>query len=185
MRNKILLVNPWIHDFAAYDFWSKPFGLLSIAAILRKNGFDVSFIDCLNPFYPQMLGVDKPKRKSFGGGKYFKEEIEKPEALKNFKRRFSRYGITPQVFINKLLAVEKPELILVTSMMTYWYTGVSETITTIRNTLPGVPIVLGGNYATLLREHALNNSGADIVISGMGEDVLLSLIHISEPTRPY
>ena len=24
----ILLVNPWIHDFAAYDFWAAPLGLL-------------------------------------------------------------------------------------------------------------------------------------------------------------
>jgi len=177
MNKKILLVNPWIHDFAAYDLWSKPFGLLTIAAILRKNGYDVDLIDCLNPFHPQMLGTDKLKRKSLGGGKYFKEEIKKPEALKNIKRRFSRYGITPQVFINELLALEKPDVILVTSLMTYWYTGVSETITIIKDTIPGVPIVLGGNYATLLQDHARKHSGADIVISGMGEDVLPELIN--------
>ena len=29
----ILLVNPWIHDFAAYDFWAKPLGLLVLAAL--------------------------------------------------------------------------------------------------------------------------------------------------------
>ncbi|MFQ5628541.1 MAG: hypothetical protein ACE5I1_07255 [bacterium] len=28
-----LLVNPWITDFAAYDFWSKPLGLLYIASV--------------------------------------------------------------------------------------------------------------------------------------------------------
>jgi len=33
----ILLVNPWITDFTAYDFWLKPLGLLSIASILREN----------------------------------------------------------------------------------------------------------------------------------------------------
>jgi radical SAM superfamily enzyme YgiQ (UPF0313 family) len=177
MNKKILLINPWIHDFAAYDLWSKPFGLLTIAAILRQNGYDVNFIDCLNPFHPHMLGTNKTKRKSLGGGKYFKEEIKKPESLKGIKRRFSRYGITPEVFIDELLALEKPDLILVTSLMTYWYTGVSETITTVRNTIPGVPIVLGGNYATLLRNHALKYSGADIVISAMGEDVLPELLN--------
>ena len=38
----ILLVNPWIHDFAAYDFWAKPLGLLVLAALLRQHGFQVS-----------------------------------------------------------------------------------------------------------------------------------------------
>jgi len=28
MSKKILLINPWVHDFAAYDFWLKPLGLL-------------------------------------------------------------------------------------------------------------------------------------------------------------
>ena len=40
MRSKfphILLVNPWIHDFAAYDFWAKPLGLLTLGA---ATGYD-------------------------------------------------------------------------------------------------------------------------------------------------
>jgi hypothetical protein len=32
----ILLINPWIEDFAAYDFWARPLGLLTIAGVLRK-----------------------------------------------------------------------------------------------------------------------------------------------------
>ena len=29
---QVLLVNPWIHDFAAYDFWAAPLGLLTLGA---------------------------------------------------------------------------------------------------------------------------------------------------------
>jgi hypothetical protein len=47
MKKNILLVNPWIYDFAAYDFWLAPLGLLSLAAFLRKNGYDIRMIDCL------------------------------------------------------------------------------------------------------------------------------------------
>jgi len=25
---KVLIINPWIYDFAAYDYWFKPLGLL-------------------------------------------------------------------------------------------------------------------------------------------------------------
>jgi len=35
---KILLINPWIYDFAAYDEWMKPLGLLYIASFLEKFG---------------------------------------------------------------------------------------------------------------------------------------------------
>ncbi|MDQ1277925.1 MAG: hypothetical protein QG555_967, partial [Thermodesulfobacteriota bacterium] len=47
MSNPILLINPWINDFSAYDFWMKPLGLLYMASCLRKNGLDVQLIDCL------------------------------------------------------------------------------------------------------------------------------------------
>ena len=29
---RLLLVNPWIYDFVAYDLWSKPLGLIKIAS---------------------------------------------------------------------------------------------------------------------------------------------------------
>lgn len=44
----ILLVNPWIYDFTAHDFWLKPLGLLYIASILRENiDCRINFIDSL------------------------------------------------------------------------------------------------------------------------------------------
>jgi len=39
MQKRILLINPWIHDFAAYDLWAKPAGLLYLASTLKKNGY--------------------------------------------------------------------------------------------------------------------------------------------------
>ena len=73
----ILLINPWIHDFAAYDLWIKPIGLLSIAAILKKSGFAVHFIDCLDINHPGMLSnpeIKPPSRKETGKGHFYKEE---------------------------------------------------------------------------------------------------------------
>jgi hypothetical protein len=43
MSKQILLINPWIHDFAAYDFWLKPLGLLYLGGLLRQNGHHGSF----------------------------------------------------------------------------------------------------------------------------------------------
>jgi len=175
----ILLINPWIHDFAAYDLWAKPVGLLYLASLLRNNGYNVHYIDCLNPYNPELRhepGIKLQKRKPSGDGKYPKENIPKPEPLRDIPRRYSRYGITPRIFESELLQIKKPDLIFVTSMMTYWYPGVFETIELIRQNTPDVPVILGGNYATLCPEHAAKWSGADMVISGEGERSINKLL---------
>ena len=170
----ILLVNPWIHDFAAYDFWAKPLGLLTIAAMLRHHGFRVSYVDCLNRFHPNAPKNDPAAR--YGRGPYFKTRIPKPSGLHDVPRYFSRYGIKPQWFREDLLERGRPDLVLVTSLMTYWYPGVQETIEIIRSVFPLTPIVLGGIYARLCREHAKNNSGADHVADGPAERILFPLV---------
>ena len=62
-----------------------------------------------------------------------------------------------------------PDLVLMTSIMTYWYPGVRLAISEIHQSLPGVPIVLGGVYATLCHQHARETSGADLVVAGRAE----------------
>jgi radical SAM superfamily enzyme YgiQ (UPF0313 family) len=171
----ILCVNPWIHDFAAYDFWSKPLGLLSLAASLRQHGCRVSYIDCLDRFHPRMAPVDPSSR--HGRGPFLKTPIKKPAALGDVSRQYSRYGIKPSWLHENLSSMPKPDLILITSIMTYWYTGVRETIDFVRKIFDRVPIVLGGVYATLYSEHSQQHSGADRVVSGAGEAVIFDLIN--------
>lgn len=170
----ILLINPWIHDFAAYDFWAKPTGLLSLGSLLRVHGFAVSYIDCLNRFHP----CDTPgsPEARYGRGPYLKTKIPKPPGLEDVNRNYARYGIEPSWFRNDLQAVPRPDVILVTSHMTYWYPGVFETIRIIREISPSAPIILGGIYATLCHEHAVSYSGADEVVSGPGEEQILNIV---------
>ncbi len=175
MSKRILLINPWIHDFAAYDLWAAPLGLLTLGSILRENGYDVSLIDCLNPFHPALgpYSGSKPlKRTPSGKGTFYKEEIEKPLALREFPRKYSRYGIPPPLFEDELRGMPRPDAVFVTSIMTYWYPGVFEAIEVIRRVLPRVPVVQGGTYTTLCTDHALRHAGADIVAAGAAEDVL-------------
>jgi radical SAM superfamily enzyme YgiQ (UPF0313 family) len=96
--------------------------------------------------------------------------------LEDIPRNFSRYGIKEQWLREDLLCIKKPDLVLVTSMMTYWYTGVQETIRVIKTIFPDVPIVLGGIYASLCHEHALNGSGAHRIQTGPGEKHILKLV---------
>jgi radical SAM superfamily enzyme YgiQ (UPF0313 family) len=166
----ILLINPWIHDFAAYDFWAKPYGLLSLAAVLMHHGLRVSYIDCLDRFHPQALPADPRDRN--GRGPYRKRPIAHPPGLERIQRTYCRYGIEPEWFQADLTALDPPDLILVTSLMTYWYPGVLETIRKAKAVYPGVPLVLGGIYARLCPDHARSASGADEVVVDRGESLL-------------
>ncbi|CAN2041615.1 anaerobic magnesium-protoporphyrin IX monomethyl ester cyclase [Candidatus Magnetomoraceae bacterium gMMP-15] len=170
----ILLINPWIYDFAAYDFWAKPLGLLILAGILRQNSCKVSYIDCLDRFHKKSKASNPSKR--YGRGPYIKTNVQKPKGLEDVKRNFSRYGIPIEWFINDLKSIKKPDLIFITSLMTYWYPGVFKTIQEVRNIFPDIPIVLGGIYATLCRDHAEKYAEVDEIVSGPGEALILKLI---------
>ena len=91
-----LLINPCIYDFAAYDLWIKPMGLYQISHMLNALGFTTCLIDCLDLATFSNLNCRKnefPQKKPSGEGKFIKEEINKPNVLKQIKRKYSRYGI--------------------------------------------------------------------------------------------
>jgi len=164
----ILLINPWITDFAAYDYWTKPLGLLLLGSLLREGGCGVTLIDCLDrqdPFTTQHPEIIPPVHRRYGTGKYPRMRIGKPPAYAGMPRHYYRYGIHPDSFRQQLMAVEQPALIWVTSMMTYWYPGVQETIRVIREVFPITPVWLGGIYARLCGEHAGRTSGASDVVT--------------------
>jgi radical SAM superfamily enzyme YgiQ (UPF0313 family) len=163
----ILLINPWVTDFAAYNFWIKPLGLLRIGSLLRANGFRISLIDCLD---------FETRKKDYGDGKFHRKIIEKPGPLKSIPRNYSQYGMPDEVFRDKLFSVKRPDAICITSSMTYWYPGVFKVIRMIREGFSGVPIILGGIYATLCQEHAVEFSGADFVFKGRGGGDAVKLI---------
>lgn len=168
MKPSLILINPWIYDFAAYDLWSKPLGLLYLAGTLRRSGFKIHLIDCLDVHHPDMGGVRSminPIRRAYGTGKFWREPVPKPIQLRHVKRPYARYGITKSLFMKELNKTKDPAAILVTSLMTYWYPGVREAIALAREVHPRAPIILGGIYVRLCKEHALRYSGADCVVS--------------------
>ncbi|MFO7931904.1 MAG: B12-binding domain-containing radical SAM protein [Thermodesulfobacteriota bacterium] len=170
----VLCVNPWIHDFAAYDFWAKPLGLLYLAGLLRAAGCRVSYMDCMDRFHPK----EKPQDPEFrcGRGPYRKTPVRRPAGLEDVPRRYSRYGIDPEWFISDLKSIPPPDLVLVTCVMAYWYPGAQEAVSIIRSVYPDAPVVLGGVYATLYPGHAKNFMDVDEVVSGQAEKTVFDLV---------
>jgi hypothetical protein len=157
-KHRILLVNPPIHDFAAYDFWLRPYGLLNVAGRLRGKA-EFHLFD-----YLDRARSDSPSDE-WGRGRFPEERIASPEPLRDILRHFRRFGLPRALFQGDLRRHGPFDFALVQTVMTYWYPGVAEAIEDVRAVWPRCRIVLGGNYATLCPEHA-RRLGADLVAVG-------------------
>jgi radical SAM superfamily enzyme YgiQ (UPF0313 family) len=189
VKQSVLLINPWIYDFAAFDLWAKPLGILYIGALLRNRGYEVEYIDCLDIHNPKMVRErDLPKRKQYHQGHFFKEEVDKPAALAPIPRKYRRYGITEEVFRERLESADEPKVVLVTSLMTYWYPGPFRVIRLVKERYPKSFVVVGGIYATLCLDHARRYSEADCVIPGDGLASTLRIVEefmgVPQPVNP-
>jgi len=176
---RVLLVNPSIYDFAAYDLWAKPLGLLYVAAVLEKLGHDVRLVDCLDRFHPSVVsstGKYAPKKRRFGTGCYPWRPVEKPSCYGGVPRIYKRFGLDADTIRAQLASAPRPDCIGVTSGMTYWYLGVREAVALAREVFPSTPVVLGGIYATLSSAHARAVIAPDEIICGPGEAAMAAFV---------
>lgn len=176
MKPRILLVNPPVYDFTAYDFWLKPYGLLSVAGYLRDKvdfrRFD--YLDRMHPFAAKQKNLE-PDR--WGRGRFYFEKVPNPPCLEHIPRYFRRFGLPREIFRDFLSARQRSDFVLIQTMMTYWYPGVQEVIEDIRNAWPGTKIILGGNYVTLCTAHA-KGLGADFLLQGTNLEPLWQYLKI-------
>ena len=150
---KLLFVVPPIFDFAAYDFWMKPYGFLQIAAALKNIGHKIKYFDFLDRMHPVM----QTKNRSFGRGNYFTEIVQKPRILSDIPRNYRRFGLPKKIFrqfLKNICNTNKPDAVLVSVAMTYWYPGLQEVISIINEFWQDLPIIVGGVYASLCADFA-------------------------------
>ena len=154
MTMRVLLVNPPIFDFTAYDFWLQPYGLFRVAGRMR-HACQLSYFN---------FTVSR-KRDSWGRGAFDSLHIPKPEAFNDIPRRFRRYGRPREDFREYLGSEYLFDAVLIQTTMSYWYPGIREVIEDVRDLHPSAKIILGGVYTTLCPEHA-GSLGADLIIEG-------------------
>jgi hypothetical protein len=156
----ILLINPPIYDFAAFDFWLKPLGMLTAAGKIANADFQIfDFLDRNHQFYS-----DKPQFKSdkWGRGRFFSTVIGKPDVLKKIPRYYRRFGLPAEIFVDFLKTNKPCDFVFIQTVMTYWYLGYQEVINEIKKYWPKAKIILGGPYTIICPQHA-KNLGADFL----------------------
>ena len=177
MKPRILLVNPPIYDFAAYDFWLKPYGMLSVAGKLREKA-DFVLFDYLDRLAPFMVAQEQLKSDRWGRGRFYFEKLKRPELFKNIPRYFRRFGLPRSLFRDFLKNEKTFDFVLIQTTMTYWYPGVREVIEDIRQFHPKAKIILGGNYVTICGGHA-QTLEADFIIQGTNLEPLWKYLDIT------
>jgi hypothetical protein len=183
MKPRILLVNPPIHDFAAYDFWLKPFGLLRVAGYLREQA-ELRLFDYLDRTRLSSQERAHLRSDAWGRGEFPSTEIEKPTVLRTIPRRYRRFGL-PRWQLQAFLEAEGPfDFALIQTVMTYWYPGVREVLADLRAWSPQTRTVLGGVYATLCPGHA-RSLGAHLVVENNHLEPLWRFLGVSaDPHQP-
>jgi len=177
MKPKILLVNPPIYDFAAYDFWLKPAGMLSVAGFLRGKA-DFKLFDYLDRSSPFVAGRKKLESDRWGRGRFYCEHVPVPPALEEIPRYFRRFGL-PRYLFTDFLTREGPfNFVMIQTTMTYWYKGLEEVIEDVRSLNHQAKIILGGNYVTLCPDHAKKTLSADLLVMGTNLEPLWEYLEI-------
>jgi len=170
-RPAILLVNPPIYDFTAYDFWLRPYGMLRVAGRLR-HACSITGFDFL---------VSEP-RDAWGRGRYREEIVARPGHFGDIPRRFRRFGRSREEF-RHFLKGGRFDAALVQAGMTYWYLGVREVIEDLQELQPDAKTVLGGTYASLCSDHA-RSLGADLVVDGADLEPLWRMLGVTPADSP-
>jgi hypothetical protein len=177
MTAKILLVNPPIYDFAAYDFWVKPYGLLRVGGKLRgKVNFKLfDYLDRTHPLVANQKGLESDR---WGRGRFYCEKIPNPACLEQIPRYFRRFGLPGGIFKEFLKQQQRCDFVFIQTTMTYWYPGVREVIEDVRKSWPSAKIILGGNYVTICSSHA-QKLGADFLLQGTNLQPLWQYLNIT------
>ena len=155
----VLLINPYI-GFKIGDFYrplSEPLGLLYIASYMtqKSDKYNIKILDlyALNPV--------KHKREGFDDKFYF--------------------GLTERNKITELVQNYSPDIIGISSQFTGYAEYSVETAKTVKESMPSVPVVIGGAHATFFAENILNKYNfVDFIIRGEGE---ISFFELCEAIR--
>lgn len=156
-RRRALLINPPVYDAQYWARWSQPAGLLRIATLLKRRGYAIDFVDCMETDCRGL--VKKANRYDQQGGPLV---VQRDDITK----RIYHFGLSLQELERRLQGFQAPDEVWISSTMTYWYAASRDVVALVKRVFPRATVLVGGIYPTLAPEHALEHLGADLIFKG-------------------
>lgn len=153
---RILLINSHAYDIRLpWSQWHQPTGLLQLGAMLKRQGCDVRFIDCLG-WHPKQRTMKRKIRKI---------EVE------NYEIDLWRFGGEWSELSRQIKSYQSegwvPDQVYVSCSTTIWWEAARDLITYLKTKwFPKSEVLLGGVYPTLEPEHARLHTNADRIVTG-------------------
>ncbi len=161
-RSKIVLVQPPVEDFYLTRKRTQPSGLASIAACVRKKGFEVEILDCLATKKSRI--IEWPDEFSYLKPFYGKKDVSGFCLFHEFKH----FGYQYQ-HIAQLVRKKQPFVVGISSLFTAYSNEAIKTAKAIKKNYPECTIVMGGHHPTMFPEQVLACPEVDFVLRGEGE----------------
>ncbi len=158
----ILLIQPPIRDFYITPKRTLPYGLASIAAVLRRAGFSVDICDGLASAKSRTMPW--PAQMEYLGP-YYGRPDRSPFGLFHHFRHFG-YSIE---HLAKQAKDSGAFLIGISSLFSAYADTALETAAAVKKACPRVPIVFGGHHPTALPETVIDHPAVDFLLRGEGE----------------
>lgn len=175
-RKIALLIAPPVYDTQYWAEWSQPYGLLRMAALLRKHNYrkvwfydfmetdsarSVRFhkIDCNESYADIDLPTSKPTRISIKKGQ---------EELLLQKRHFGKTWEHFEDWLKRRgLMKNPPDEVWISSVMSYWWESTRDLTLRLRRYFgKKTKIIVGGIYPSVSPEHAATFTAADVIVQG-------------------
>lgn len=146
--NRILLIQPnMMVATSVRPLVYPPIGIMYLAAVLEKTGYEVSILDCQTEALGRPMVADLTV--AFG------------LSIDEISKRIKEFS---------------PDLIGISCNFSVMFAPMSEIVDAASSVAPGASIVVGGHHATSLPKEVMKNKKIDFVIMGEGEISFQALV---------
>ncbi len=164
----ILLIQPPMADFYLTAKRTIPYGLASIAAAVRQNGYTVALLDALATGKSRTITL--PPAMDYLQS-FFGRDDRSPFGLFH---RFRHFGYSLE-HIGRQIAMSGAAIVGIASLFTAYSDMALAVARAAKVRLPECTVVLGGHHPTALPEAVMAEPAVDLVLRGEGELALPAL----------
>jgi radical SAM superfamily enzyme YgiQ (UPF0313 family) len=180
-RKTALLIAPPVYDTQYWAEWSQPYGLLRIAALLKKHRYKKLWLyDFMETGTDRKVSFHRISpdenydENNWPSGKTRPIVIAKGnESLELQKKHFGKSWDDFEEYLKRrhLNRANPPTEVWISAVMSYWWESTRDLIARLHRCFgKRATIIVGGIYPSVAPAHAATMTGADIVVQGEIEE---------------